>query len=279
LAINLISPHARGPDEINRIEMSGKDLVRMRGFSRRTSVDAFLKTIREHCAPGRKERINALDCPGYGLAEDVVSPVDIPGFDRSAMDGFALKGEETFGAGPYNPLSFDVIGQVTPGRVFDGEIGKGEAVRIMTGAPLPKGANAVLMAEYAEQNGARVEVMQAVAPGKNVGKVGEDIRVGEVLFKKGRTLRVQDAAVLCSAGIDKIEVWRRPTVDILITGNEIVPPGEKPQGVNIVDANSVLLRHLIKRDGGAVGAINYLPDRREVIRQALQDSEADIVCI
>lgn len=259
--------------------MIRQDSVCMKGFHHRTSVNDFLNLIGQVCSSKAAKSIAAIDCPGFMLAEAVVSPVNIPGFDRSAMDGYALKGEETFGADSYNPLSFTVIGEVTPGRIFPGTIGKGQAVRIMTGAPLPKGANAVLMAEYTERKGDQVEALQAVPPGKNVGKIGEDIRSGEILFEKARKLRIQDAAVMVSAGISTVKVIAQPVVDILITGNEILPPGEKPAGVKIVDSNSVLLRHLIRRDGGTLGKISYLPDKRDLIKQALQSSTADIVCI
>jgi len=259
--------------------MAEQDPVRMKGFRQRTSVERFLSLIEEHCPSGRHQTIAVVDSPGFVLARDVISPVDIPGFNRSAMDGYALKAEETFGAGSYNPLSFTVIGQVTPGQTFAGTVQKGQAVRIMTGAPLPEGADAVLMAEYAEQQGDRLEVMQPVAPGKNVGKIGEDIRQGDILLRQGRHIRAQDAAVIASTGIDRIEVIAEPTVDILITGNEILPPGQKPAGVKIVDANSVLLRHLVRRDGGVVGNIRYLADQRDLIRKALLESTADIVCI
>ena len=252
--------------------------VRMRGFQERSSVDTLLELIKKHCSPERLKQVEVVESPGAILAEDIISPLNIPGFDRSAMDGYALKGEETFGADSYNPLGFKVVGEVTPGKRFEGEIKKGETVRIMTGAPLPVGADAVLMAEYAEQKDDLVDVMQAVAPGKNVGKIGEDIRKGETLFKTRRKIRAQDAAILASIGIDKVKVVAEPTVDILITGNEILKPGNKPIGVKIVDSNSVLLRNLIKRDGGIVKNIYYLPDDRELIRKTLQASTADIVC-
>lgn len=250
----------------------------MRGFQERASVDALLELVKKHSSVKRYEQIEVVDSPGAILAEDIISPVNIPGFDRSAMDGFALKGKETFGADSYNPLSLKVIGEVTPGKQFDEEVRKGEAVRIMTGAPVPKGADAVLMAEYAQQNDDIVDVMQAVAPGKNVGKIGEDIRQGEVIFKKDRKIRAQDAAVMSSVGLQSVKVIARPTVDILITGNEILKPGEKPTGVKIVDSNSVLLRNMIKRDGGVVLNIHYLPDQRELIKNALLESTADIIC-
>jgi len=255
-----------------------KESIRMRGFQKRSSIDTLLDLIKQHCSAERFEQVEVTDSPGAVLAEDIISPVNIPGFDRSAMDGFALKGEETFGADSYNPLSFKIVGEVTPGKEFEGEVERGEAVKIMTGAPLPKGADAVLMAEYAEQKDEQVEVMQAVAPGKNVGKVGEDIQKKETLFKKNRKIRAQDAAVIASMGIKTIKVVSRPTIDILITGNEILKPGDKPSGVKIIDSNSVLLRNLIKRDGGIVNNIHYLPDQRSLIKKALQNSTADIIC-
>ena len=251
----------------------------MRGFQERSSVDELLEIVKKHCLVARHEQVEVIDSPGNILAEDIISPVDIPGFDRSAMDGYALKGEETFGADNYNPLSFKIVGEVTPGKQFEGEVHSGEAVRIMTGAPVPRGADAVLMAEYTEQKDDMVDVMQAVAPGKNIGKIGEDIRKHEVIFKKNRKIRAQDAAVMSSLGLADVTVVCRPTVDILVTGNEILKPGSKPSGVKIVDSNSVLLRNLIKRDGGIVQNIHYLPDQRELIKNTLLDSTADIVCI
>ena len=251
----------------------------MKGFQKRISVEAFTALIDQHTSINPPEQISLANCYDRVTAETLYAPINVPNFNRSAMDGYAVKGEDTFGAGSYNPISFKVVGQVTPGHTFAGEIRKGETLRIMTGAPLPKGADAVLMAEYTEQVGEQMQALQAVAPGKNIGVIGEDIQHGEILFCQGRRIRPQDAAVLASVGINEIAVIQKPRVDLLITGDELLKPGKVPKGVQIVDSNSVLLRHCIERDGGKVVSIEHLPDVRDTIRNALLHSQADIICL
>ncbi len=251
--------------------------VRMRGFSQRISVTAFETMVRERCGPLPAETVPLAQAAGRVLAENVISAVDVPAFDRSAMDGYALHSEETFGAGPYNPLSFRVVGQITPGRNFGRAIAPGEAVRIMTGAPLPPGADAVLMAEYASEQDGIMTATEAVSPHKHVGRVGEDIRQGQAVLPKGRALRPQDLGVLASIGQGWVSVLCRPAVTLLITGDELLKPGERPEGARIVDSNSIMLAALIERDGGTVSGIQHLPDRREAIADALRHAPGDLL--
>ena len=259
--------------------MSEKRDIRMKGFRKRISVEAFIALIDQHTTINPPEQVTLTGCYNRVLAETLYAPINVPNFNRSAMDGYALKGEETFGAGNYNPIPFKVVGQITPGHSFGGEIRKGESLRIMTGAPLPEGADAVLMAEYAEQVGEQMQALQAVAPGKNVGVIGEDIKKGDILIPKGRRIRPQDAAALAAVGIKEIPVIQKPSVDLLITGDELLKPGEVPEGVQIVDSNSVLIRHCVERDGGEVLSIEHLPDVRDAIHEALLHSQADIICL
>jgi len=251
--------------------------VRMRGFTRRVDVDFVQERIRALTEPLAPEPVPLLQAAGRVLTHDVRSPIAVPPFVRSAMDGYALRGEETFGAGDYNPLYFKVIGEVTPGRFFPRPVAPGEAVRIMTGAPLPDGADAVLMAENARESGGTVAATEPVAPGKNLGRIGEDIRAGDMVFPAGRRLRPQDLGVLASIGAGTAQVHRRPRVRLLITGNELLQPGEMPAGAMIVDSNSVMLAALAGRDGGAIESIQHLPDERERIRAALLAPGADLI--
>ncbi len=207
------------------------------------------------------------------------SEFDVPGFPRAAMDGYAIRGEDSFGASSYDPLRLDLIGEVLPGRPFVGRVGKGQAVRIMTGAPMPEAADAVVMAEVCEELGGVVEIRDAVAPRKNVGARGEDIRVGDRVLEAGRRLRPQDGGLLASIGVSSVACVRRPRVQLLITGDELLPPGSRPEGARIVDSNSVVLRALVERDGGEVLPYSILPDRAEVIRKALEDSAADVLLV
>ncbi|MCA9117855.1 MAG: molybdopterin molybdotransferase MoeA, partial [Planctomycetaceae bacterium] len=213
------------------------------------------------------------------LAEEVVSPLDVPPFDRSAMDGFAVQAAGTEGAGDYNPLRFQVIGEALPGRPFEGTLQAGQAVRIMTGAPLPAGANAVVPAEYATEQGGHVELTTTVSEGKHVGRCGEDVRQGAVLLPAGRCLRPQDTGLLASTGIGEVQVVRQPRVRILITGNELATPGTSRTPWQIYESNSVMLAPLVERDGGVLESLRRLPDDRDAIRQALTEPGADVILV
>ena len=253
--------------------------VRMRGFLRRTPVPVLLSRIEQHCPPLPAEVTLVTEAWGRVLAETLTAPVDVPHFNRAAMDGFAVRGEETFGASAYNPIPLQVVGQSLPGKPFAGEVSAGTAVRIMTGAPLPQGADAVLMAELAEAVGDSIQVAEAVPPEKHVGKIGEDVRSGALLFRQGRCLRPQDVGMLTSVGIPEVAVIRKPTVELLITGSELLAPGTQPSGVQIVDSDSVMLRSLVKRDSGNLLGIQHLPDDREPLRKALLESTAEVVIV
>ena len=253
--------------------------VRMRGFLRRTPVPVLLSRIEQHCPPLPAEVTLVTEAWGRVLAETLTAPVDVPHFNRAAMDGFAVRGEETFGASAYNPIPLQVVGQSLPGKPFAGEVSAGTAVRIMTGAPLPQGADAVLMAELAEAVGDSIQVAEAVPPEKHVGKIGEDVRSGALLFRQGRCLRPQDVGMLTSVGIPEVAVIRKPTVELLITGSELLVPGTQPSGVQIVDSDSVMLRSLVKRDSGNLLGIQHLPDDREPLRKALLESTAEVVIV
>jgi molybdopterin molybdotransferase len=163
---------------------------------------------------------------GRVLAAHIVSDVNVPGFDRATMDGYAVMAESTEGATSYNRLPLVVLGDSMPGHGFDGPVGLGQSVRIMTGAPLPLGCDAVLPAEWIEDAASTAAVVSAVAavsPGKNVGRTGEDIVRGTTLFQAGRVLRPQDLGVLSSEGVGEIRVFSRPHVRLVVTGNELLP--------------------------------------------------------
>ncbi|MEE2717117.1 MAG: gephyrin-like molybdotransferase Glp [SAR324 cluster bacterium] len=256
-----------------------KNDVRMRGFLRRTPVPELLTQIDGHCPTLPAESVSVPEAGRRVLAEAVTAPSDVPHFNRAAMDGYAVRGEETFGASAYNPIALQVVGQSMPGKAFVGTVGLGTTVRIMTGAPLPDGANAVLMAELAEAVGDTIQVTDSVPPEKHVGKIGEDVRCGDLLFRQRRCLRPQDLGMLVSVGIPEVSVIRKPTVELLITGSELLAPGAQPTGVQIVDSDSVMLQSLVERDGGNLLGIRHLPDNRDPLRQAMLDATADVVIV
>lgn len=253
--------------------------IRMRGFAGRALVETAWEWIDQHTRPLEAEPVPFAAAHGRVLAEDVTAALDVPSFDRSAMDGYALRGAETVGAGDYNPLGFEIVGEALPGRPFAGDVQPGTAVRIMTGAPLPRGADAVLPAEYAQELAGRVEATATVSPGRHVGRRGEDIAAGTVVLTAGRRLRPQDVGLLASIGATEIRTVRRPRVRLLVTGNELVPPGQPRGTYQIYDANSSLLCGLVARDGGERESHHHLGDDREAIRAALTAPGADVILV
>ncbi len=211
--------------------------VRMRGFAERTTVESALSWLDAHAQCLESESVSLAQSAGKGLAQDIVSQTDVPGFSRAMMDGYAVHAADTHGAAPYNPLALAIIGEVLPGNQFSAEVQRGQAVRIMTGAPIPQGADAVLPAEYSEAQSDRVLCHGEVAIGKHVGLVGEDVTRGTCILSAGRRLRPQDLGLLSSIGCQSVRVVRQPRVRIVITGNELLPPGTPPHGNRIGDAN------------------------------------------
>ncbi len=253
--------------------------VRMHGFSQRAEVGAVVRWIDEHAHRLGPTRVPLDRASGRVLAERVIATIDVPAFDRAAMDGYALHGDETSGASDYNLLAFAVLGQALPGRPFDGAVPPASAVRIMTGAALPAGADAVVPAEYAREASGQVEITLAVSPGKHIGRRGEDIRAGAAVLEPGRSLRPQDLGLLASLGIAEIAVVAQPRVRIIVTGNEVVSPGTPKGEHQIYDANSAMLRGLVARDGGVVEAHHRLGDDPARIREALIAPGADVILV
>jgi molybdopterin molybdotransferase len=253
--------------------------VRMKGFAERTDVEEVQGFLLEHTRPLPSEVVDLHSCVGRVLAEDVRAEIDVPGFARSAMDGYAVCGEDTFGASSYDTIALTVRGESLPGKPFASRVERGSAIRVMTGAPIPKGADAVVMAEACEERGGKVEISEAVAPHKNVGAIGEDIRIDDLVLRAGRRLRPQDAGLLASIGVSALGCVRRPRVQLVVTGDELLPAGSRPEGPRIVDSNSVVLRSLVARDGGELLPFEILPDRPKIIREALCGPDADLVIV
>jgi molybdopterin molybdotransferase len=262
--------------------MSRQD-IRMRGFQHRAEVAAVVCLLETRLQPLAAEAVDLPQAAGRVLAADVLAEAPVPAFDRAAMDGYALRGSETFGAGPYSPLDFEIVGEALPARPFAGDVRPGQAVRIMTGAPLPAGADAVLQAEAAEEvpdaAPPRLRVSEPVPPGRHVGRRGEDIEAGTLVLKAGRVLRPQDVGVLASLGATPVRVVRRPSVALVVTGDELLPCGSRPEGYRIVDSNSVMLAALIRRDGGVPAPALLVRDRFETVRDALARAAEDVVLI
>ena len=254
--------------------------VRMRGFAARTTVEAawaWIDSVLPAFDDLPQEEIGLAEAAGRVAACDVASRADVPSFARSMMDGFAVRGEDTYGATPYNRLPLAVLGTCLPGTPFGGEVGRGQAVRIMTGAPLPCGADAVLPVEQTELDGDTIYAISEVSTDKHIGKIGEDVRAGDAAVPRGRVLRPQDLGLLSSIGCGRVQVVRPPRVHVIVTGNELLPAGTPPEGCRIADANGPMLAALVLRDGGEPHA-EIVADQPALIRAAL-DLPADVVLV
>ena len=250
----------------------------MRGFSRRVTVDDAWAWVDQNAGKGSTERVGVDDAARRVLAEDVVSEVDVPAFERAMMDGFAVRAADIGGATNFNRLTLQVVGEVLPGHEFEGQVGPRQAARIMTGSPLPDGADAVLPVERTEIEADLVHALADVPPGKHVGRRGEDIRRGTTVLRTGRRLRPQDVGLLASIGVSRVQVVSRVRVRILPTGNELLPPGSRPRGVKIVDSNSPILTELVRRDGGVVLDSRIIPDQPDRLLAAMR-GDADVVLV
>jgi molybdopterin molybdotransferase len=186
------------------------------------------------------------------------------------MDGYAVRGEETFGATPYQPAVVHCVGEARPGRRCTVTVGPGEAVQIATGSALPEGADTVVKVESTRRLGALVSIFEATPPGRHVGRRGEDVAPGTVVFEAGRMLRPQDLGVLSAVASETIAVIRRPSVAVIVTGDELLAPGTPAEGFRLADMNSVMLSALIVRDRGLPTVVGPIPDNRERLRAEIE---------
>ncbi|MEP7351681.1 MAG: molybdopterin biosynthesis protein, partial [Acidobacteriota bacterium] len=234
------------------------------------------------CSP-RGSEIVALDAAlGRVLSVDVVSPVDVPSFDRSNVDGFAVVAEDTFGASERAPQSVTLSEEEIPtGVIPTTTIYSGRAISIATGGMIPRGADAVVMIEYAEACGNRLEIVRAVTAGSGVSFAGTDITAGETVLRAGQLLTSRDTGVLAAIGVAKVNVWRKPIVAILSTGDEIIAPGETMAPAKVYDSNGQVLADAVRELGGEPLRLGISHDDISTLRVRLKDAlaAADMVLL
>lgn len=207
---------------------------------------------------------------GRVLARDLPAPFDVPPADNSAVDGYAVRAADLAASGR---ARFRVVADLPAGSVFEGAIGPGQALRIMTGAPMPSGTDTVVPKELAEGAGDRVDLL-AVPPGANVRARGEDVRAGTVVLAAGSVLRPQDLGLAASLGFAELTVHRRPRVAVLSTGDEVAEPGGPRRPGQIYDANRFSLAAMVRAEGGEALDLGIAPDVRDVLRRRLLDAAA-----
>jgi molybdopterin molybdotransferase len=259
--------------------MAGLD-IRSRGFTERTRLETAVNSLLHGVEPLPYETVVSAHSCDRTLAMPVCSPRDVPSFARSAMDGFALSATDTIGATESSPVLLRLEGESRAGHPPNFTVQSGGAARIMTGAALPDGTDAVVPIEACRYFGTTVEIHESVVAGRHVCAVGEDFQRGQTVLKQGRRLHPQDLAILSALGLFEVPVVRQPRVLVLVTGDEILPAFSEPAADRVSDANSPMLKALIQRDGGLVAAVAMVPDTHRELSAALAaDHSADLILI
>jgi molybdenum cofactor synthesis domain-containing protein len=250
-------------------------------FRKLMTFDEAKRMIAEKLKPEAlgEEEISLLDAYNRVLRENVVSALDIPPFNRSTVDGFAVKAEDTFGAEEKQPAKLKLCGVVNVGEPPKIRVGKGEAAEIVTGAPIPDGADAVVMVEDTDSEDAELRVYRAVTKDGNVMKKGTDIKKGETALKAGQVLGASEIGVLAALGLTKVKVCKVPVVAVLSTGGEVTEPGKELPAGKIYDINAYSLSTAVRESGGKPVYLGVVPDDKAALRKALEHAlaSADMV--
>lgn len=218
--------------------------------------------------------VELAEAQGLVLAEDVVARLALPVFDNSAMDGYAVRAGDVAGAGDRTPRRLRVIETVAAGSMPTVKVGAGEAVRIMTGAPVPQGADSIVPVERTRSSDGTVEILAEPARGEFVRPSGEDLRVGEPVMAPGRRLSPSDIGMLASLNHAMVDVWRRPRVSIVATGDELVDIDQRPSGAQVVNSSAYALAAAVEECGGEAVLLKVARDTPEEIRARLSEGAA-----
>ncbi|WP_424354639.1 gephyrin-like molybdotransferase Glp [Methanobacterium sp. MBAC-LM] len=215
------------------------------------------------------ERIPLEEAYNRVLAEDIKALLDSPSFDRSAMDGYAVKAEDTFGSSETSPAYLKVVDRIGAGDTSKIVLNQGKAIKIATGAPIPEGANAVVMEEYTYEENNDLEVSKTLFPGENVAPFGEDFKKGDKLLKSGKLLRPQDIGIITSAGHDTVNVFKKPRIGVITTGNELVMSKSEINGAKIINSNYYTLKALVESTL-AVPELTHCVDDAQKVKEQIE---------
>ncbi len=254
------------------------------------SVEEALERILSYVDVLGSEEKPLAEALGQVIDEDIAAGFDIPPSDNTAMDGYAVRAADTDGASPEHPVELRVIGEVAAGYEFEGEVATGAAVRIMTGAPVPSGADAIVPFEETDEPfekapagsqrvAARaVRVFKAARLGANIRRRGEDVRAGETVVRRGTVLRASEIGVIASVGRAVVRVIRRPVVAVLSTGDELMVPGEERSGARIYDSNAYSVGALVRRHGGIPRLLGIARDTVQALTAKIHEGlDADML--
>ena len=258
---------ARGHDHDDR-EHHGRGMRPLRAL---VSLDDALRMLDALAVPiERTERVPLLESLHRVAARDVVSAIDVPLADRAAMDGYAVRASDTYRAGKFKPAEVRQIETLYADSVPKKTVAKGTATEVATGSTLPKGADAVVMVEDTEREGNAVRVYSPVHPGENVSRRGEDIRKGEAVVRAGEFLTPAKVGAIAAVGAKDVEVFAKPRVAILTTGDEVIPPGGTIRPGQVYDINAHTMASVVREAGGEPVLLGRVPDKLEALKAAIR---------
>jgi putative molybdopterin biosynthesis protein len=241
-------------------------------FHEVVSIDEARKRLYSNYKPVPKvEEVRLEDALGRVVASTITAPMDVPPFDRASMDGYALKAKDTFYADEEAPAKLELIGYLRAGEDKELSVEDGTCIGIATGAPIPKGANAVVMVEYTDRVNNEVRIYRPVAPGENIMAAGSDIMRGETIAREGTPISPRETGVLAALGITKVPVYRKPRVAVISTGDEIVEPGEKLTFGRIYDVNARAICDAVEENGGEASFFGIVKDEPTALLSKLKE--------
>jgi len=251
-------------------------------FHKLVSVEEALRLLEEKVGgirPLEVIEVPLLEAQGKVLAEDVRAPIDYPPFDRSTVDGYAVRSVDVAGASEVTPISLRVTGKVSVGSAPLGEVRPGEAYEIATGAMIPRGADAVVMEEHVSRKGDLLTVYRSVAPSENISQAGSDVSAGDVVLRAGTLLTAREIAVLAGLGVSRVRVYRPPRVSVFSTGVELTPPGAPLEPGHLYDVDGYVVTASLRELGVNAEFLGILPDNYEVMLNSVAKAleESDIV--
>ena len=243
-------------------------------FRKLVSVEEAQKLLDQNFTPKPLgiETVSLSEAHGRVLAVDIVSPFDVPPFDRSTVDGYAVKADDTFSADEDRPVSLEFCGKVNVGEIPKIRVKRGMAAEIVTGAPIPEGADAAVMMEDTVRNGDTILVHTSVSKAENVMRAGSDIHKGQTVLKKSVLLSSGEIGILAAVGAAKVKVYKRPKVAVISTGAEIVEPGKRLPPRKIYDINAHTLSAAVVECGGEPLIMGIIQDKANQMKSALNEA-------
>lgn len=243
------------------------------------SMEEGMGLLLSAAVPMDKEEVRLLDASGRVLACDVAAMEDIPPFDRSPLDGYAVRAADIAAAGAGSPVTLKIIGEVPAGYVAERGPQEGEAVKILTGAPIPEGADVVVRYEDTSFTEEEVILYQAMASGSNIVRAGEDVRAGQIVMTRGDILNAARIGVLAGLGYERVTVYKRPVVKILSTGDELVPVTEKLRPGKIRNSSAYMLRAFLQSWGMEAQICGIVKDDQKAIQEAIEACAEGADCV